>query len=244
MALTLRSASRTSQRSRQNLTLILPLLLLVVFRVLTREPPAIGWRMAVSATLGVLLLVGGLTLRVLARQWKAEHAHEGLVTDGLYGYLRHPLYVGSFLLGLGLTLILGDWLLILAFLALFTVNHGMVVKSEERELEAAFGAAYDRYRAEVPPLLPRLTVVRREVLPRNGRQAVIRECDAICLWLGLPLLAQLLAWVIAHPETPAPSGLALVMLAGVAALALLWARWKPEYRALIRRERLTRIGRP
>jgi protein-S-isoprenylcysteine O-methyltransferase Ste14 len=242
MALTLRSASRTSQRSRQNLSFILPLLLLVVFRLLTREPPAIGWRMAVSASLGVLLLVGGLALRVLARQWKAERAHEGLVTDGLYGYLRHPLYVGSFLLGLGLTLVLGDWLLILAFLALFTASHGIVLKSEERELQAAFGDRYQRYRTEVPAFIPRLPLARREVLPRNLRQAVVRECDAVCLWLALPLLAQLLVWAVAHPGTPAPAVLPILMLAGVIALALLWARWKPEYRALIRRERLARFG--
>src|SRR5689334_4372237 len=130
MALTVLSPSRTSQRSRQNLLLIVPLLLLVVFRLLTREPPVIGWLTALTASLGVTMLLSGLALRVLARQWKAERSHEGLVTDGLYGYLRHPLYVGSFLLGLGLTLILGDWLIVLAFLALFTVNHGMVVKSE------------------------------------------------------------------------------------------------------------------
>src|SRR4051794_19809476 len=102
------------QRSRQNLVLVLPLLVLLLFRLATRgqDPPASV--MAVLTTTGLLVLLLGVAVRVMARQWKAERAHSGLVTDGLYGYVRHPLYVGSFLLGLGLTLMLGDWLIVIA----------------------------------------------------------------------------------------------------------------------------------
>lgn len=240
MALSARRIPRTSSRSRQNLVLILPLLALVLYRLAVRPPSGLSWTEALLDAGGMLLVVG-LGIRVLARQWKAERAHENLVTDGLYGYVRHPLYVGSFLLGLGLTCVVGDWLLAVLFLVGFAVNHGSVIQAEERELEAAFGDEYRRYRAEVPGFIPRLRRPPLRIIPFRMREALIRECDAICIWLALPLVLQLIEWSFIRHGQPGGGGwYALVLTLTLAVLAGVWARLKLEYRQMIRRERAER----
>jgi protein-S-isoprenylcysteine O-methyltransferase Ste14 len=79
--------------------------------------------------------------------WKPSSA---LVTDGIFGWLRNPMYVGlAFLVsGLGIALA-SDWTLVMLVPALLMLHFG-VVKREERYLEAKFGDAYRQYKARVP----------------------------------------------------------------------------------------------
>jgi protein-S-isoprenylcysteine O-methyltransferase Ste14 len=229
--------SHRSDRARQNLFLILPLLALVGFRLLTRQPPPPSLMGILMDAAGMLMVVGGLWLRVVARQWKAERAHEGLVTDGIYAYVRHPLYLGSALLGTGLALVLGDWLILLAFLAFFLTNHGLVLRAEEQDLAARFGAEHAAYRAAVPAFLPRRLHPPQRVAPLRLREAVVRESDALCIWLALPLVMQLVEWSLYHPGTPGLQAYQVGCSFLIASLALVWIRLKLEYQAMIRRER-------
>src|SRR5436190_6564970 len=136
-------------RSAQNWFFLLPLLLLIVWRLTfaaTRHP--LPWAQigtvanAVVNTVGLALVVLGLVLRVLARGWKVENSQGHLVTTGLYAYIRHPLYVASFLIGLGLCLILGDGIVLIAYLILYLVIHGLVIQGEERWMAEHWGEDY------------------------------------------------------------------------------------------------------
>ena len=73
-----------------------------------------------------------------------------MVTDGVFGWLRNPMYVGmtGFLIGLSIALA-SDWMLVMA-IVLAPVLHFGVVKREERYLEEKFGDAYRAYMAKVP----------------------------------------------------------------------------------------------
>jgi protein-S-isoprenylcysteine O-methyltransferase Ste14 len=79
--------------------------------------------------------------------WKPTTA---LVTEGIYAFVRNPMYLG---LGLGiLTIALAlasDWM-ILMLVPFALVMHFGVVLREERYLEARFGDDYRRYRERVP----------------------------------------------------------------------------------------------
>jgi protein-S-isoprenylcysteine O-methyltransferase Ste14 len=79
--------------------------------------------------------------------WKPTTA---LITRGIYGRTRNPMYqaFGLFLLGIALAFA-SDWIfLLLPFGAL--VMHLGVVRREERYLEAKFGDDYRHYRDAVP----------------------------------------------------------------------------------------------
>jgi protein-S-isoprenylcysteine O-methyltransferase Ste14 len=77
-----------------------------------------------------------------------------LLTDGLYGRIRHPRYVEVYLLTFGYALFanyLGVYLLMILSMPLMY----FVVLLEERELRQRFGTAYEEYCRRVPRFLPR-----------------------------------------------------------------------------------------
>ena len=79
--------------------------------------------------------------------WKPATA---LVTDGVFGWLRNPMYVGLTLILAGLSVLLAsDWMLVMTIVFVPVIHFG-VVKREERYLEAKFGDAYRAYKARVP----------------------------------------------------------------------------------------------
>ncbi|MDX2276725.1 MAG: isoprenylcysteine carboxylmethyltransferase family protein [Hyphomonadaceae bacterium] len=81
-----------------------------------------------------------------ARPWKESTA---IVTTGIYGLTRNPMYLSMAMLFAGVALAL-DSLIALMFLApaLLVIEFG-VIRREERYLEAKFGDEYRRYKAQV-----------------------------------------------------------------------------------------------
>ena len=96
----------------------------------------------------------GLVLRGVASGFIFKD--RSLARHGPFGYLRHPLYLGSFFAGLGLALASGRWVVVGGFLVLFPWVYLRTIRAEEAELELRFGEAYRIYRGQVPAFLPRL----------------------------------------------------------------------------------------
>ena len=72
-----------------------------------------------------------------------------LVTTGIHGWSRNPIYVGMFLLyaGIGITA-RSSWSLVLLLPLAITMRYGVVAR-EEAYLERRFGEAYRDYKARV-----------------------------------------------------------------------------------------------
>jgi hypothetical protein len=77
-----------------------------------------------------------------------------LARTGIYGVIRHPLYLGSFFLGLGFTVAGGVGWIGLLYLVLFVLVYRRTIRVEEGELARRFGSAWEAYRRRVPPFLP------------------------------------------------------------------------------------------
>lgn len=72
-----------------------------------------------------------------------------LVTTGIHGLTRNPIYVGMFLIYLGIGAAAGSpWILIFTLPLAITIRHGVVAR-EEAYLERRFGDAYRDYKARV-----------------------------------------------------------------------------------------------
>jgi len=86
-----------------------------------------------------------------------------LVTAGPYAYVRNQLYVGNFVTALGFAIaFLGKNPpgqkagLLFASLGTMAAVYATIIPHEEEFLRSQFGAAFDRYRETVPPLIPQL----------------------------------------------------------------------------------------
>ena len=110
-----------------------------------------------SLALGSTVLILGFLLR----GWGAGYLvkNDELTTTGPYAHVRHPLYVGTLLVGTGFALGMGGWWA-LATLGVFGgwffgVYFPRKDRIEGERLEALYGEQYARYRSAVPALWPR-----------------------------------------------------------------------------------------
>ena len=120
----------------------------IVYAVLAKPAP---WSILAGAAVAAL----GLLIR--ARAAGHLRKHEALSTTGPYAFTRNPLYFGSALLAAGFLLAGRSWIAALVVGAYFALFYTAVMRREERELRAHYGAAFDEYAARVPLFWPRLT---------------------------------------------------------------------------------------
>lgn len=111
--------------------------------------------------LGVVLYAVGGALRlwpvfVLGHRFSGLVAIQPghvLVTDGVYGVIRHPSYLGLLVNALGWGLAFRSWAGVL-LTALLIPPLVARIGAEERLLRSQFGAEYDAYRARTSRLVP------------------------------------------------------------------------------------------
>lgn len=108
-----------------------------------------------------LVFVGGAL-----RSWGAGHLlkNDELIVSGPYSRVRHPLYAGTLLVGLGFGTIAGGWLTlaILPVLAIwfFASYFPRKERAESSRLAEIYGDGFAAYRDAVPALFPTLAAWR------------------------------------------------------------------------------------
>ena len=133
--------------------------LLWIYRslLLAATPPSWFAIVAGLALIGVEIYLFVRVERELGARRLVGHAEltgtGEMFAGGLYAYVRHPRYTGMFCAVVGAALLAGTprlW----AILAVWWVFALIVIRLEERELAARFGATYVAYRKRVPAFLP------------------------------------------------------------------------------------------
>lgn len=106
--------------------------------------------------LGFIVILLGFLFRIVARGHKQENSSGGarLIKDGPYELMRNPMYFGTLLIGLGVTLVIFQWWVFLLFMTVFFLIYFSQVKSEEVFLSNRFGKEYDSYRETTPRYFP------------------------------------------------------------------------------------------
>lgn len=121
---------------------LFPLVLLIA----AKPAPKFFW-------IGLALAAAGEAIRMWSAGAIAKD--QGVTVSGPYAHVRHPLYVGSFFIGLGYCFMSGliPWS-IPVMLVLMGAVYYATIEAEEAFLTAEFGAAYSDYAAKVPKYLP------------------------------------------------------------------------------------------
>ena len=108
---------------------------------------------------GLLFVIGGL----LVRTWAAGtlRKRRELATTGPYAWVRHPLYVGSFLMMVGFGILIHDPLTLWVVVGPVAWLYWQAVKSEEKQIAKLFPTEWPAYAASVPRFFPRRLLVPR-----------------------------------------------------------------------------------
>jgi protein-S-isoprenylcysteine O-methyltransferase Ste14 len=112
-----------------------------------------------------------------SKQQKAEV----LNTTGMYSIVRHPLYLGNFLIWLGISLFPRFWWLSVILLLAFWLYYERIIFAEEQFLQRRFGKEFNDWAGKTPAFIPRFSSWKRPVLPFSLRTVFKREHSTLLL---------------------------------------------------------------
>ncbi|MCL6630158.1 MAG: isoprenylcysteine carboxylmethyltransferase family protein [Armatimonadetes bacterium] len=101
---------------------------------------------------GVLLALLGIALRIWAAGCIEKDSR--LAMNGPYALTRNPLYLGSFIMGLGMIAAIRLWWMLPVYTLGFAIFYWPTILSEETKLTELFGEEYLTYRRQVPAFFP------------------------------------------------------------------------------------------
>jgi protein-S-isoprenylcysteine O-methyltransferase Ste14 len=115
------------------------------------------------ATLGLLIELAGIWLVLGARIQRGyfspggnHNSHRALIRNGLYRFIRHPIYTGEFLVMLGWPFQYGAPMTLLIAGALGFVFVNRRIRREEADMMAEYGDAYAAYMHTTDRMIPNL----------------------------------------------------------------------------------------
>ena len=106
--------------------------------------------------------------------WQGQVA-DSLNTRGVYSVVRHPLYLGNFIIWLGISLFALTWWLTVIFALLYWIYYERIMFAEEAYLRRKFGKSFDDWAARTPAFLPRFSGWEKAELPFSLRNVLRRE---------------------------------------------------------------------
>jgi protein-S-isoprenylcysteine O-methyltransferase Ste14 len=138
-----------------------------------------------SLAAGAAVALVGQAIRV----WAAGHLEKSreVTVSGPYQFMRHPLYVGSSIMALGVAIGSRSWWVAVLVMAYMGATLTAAIRSEEAFLRQRFGNAYDDYAESRGP-----RVERRFSWERAWRNKEYRAVAGLAIFLGL--LGLRMAW--------------------------------------------------
>ena len=133
----------------------------------------------ITTAVGLIPVLVGLSLRTWALGYL--HRNRELCTSGPYAYVRHPLYLGSFVLLLGYSFMVNNPYLVAGAVMATVGIYTAVIRREEQAMTTTFGGQYEAYRQAVPMLLPRLSPYQRGERKFSWQRALTNRVLAECV---------------------------------------------------------------
>lgn len=146
-----------------------------------------GWKAAVVAV-AVLVSFAGIAVRAYTIG-TTPHGTSGRNTDkqvakslntkGIYSVVRHPLYLGNYLMWLGLLLFIFNLPFLVCVSLVYWLYYERIMYAEERFLEREFGQQYLDWSMSVPAFWPKWKQFEKGDVPFHFRSVLRREYAGI-----------------------------------------------------------------
>ena len=108
-----------------------------------------------------------------------------LNATGMYSVVRHPIYLGNFLMWFGVSLLPRCWWFTLITVLIFWLYYERIMFAEEGFLLEQFGEQYREWAAKTPAFIPKFSNWVRPNLPFSLRSAISREYSTLFTIIAL-----------------------------------------------------------
>jgi protein-S-isoprenylcysteine O-methyltransferase Ste14 len=132
--------------------------------------------LAVSfAGLLIRALVVGQTPHRTSGRNTFEQVADTMNTTGMYSVVRHPLYLGNFVIWLGVAMFTQSWLVVAVSVLAFAVYYERIMLAEEKFLRDKFRDRFDAWADRTPAFFPSPRLWRSSRTPFSWKMALRGE---------------------------------------------------------------------
>jgi protein-S-isoprenylcysteine O-methyltransferase Ste14 len=143
----------------------------------------------VFLTLAILLSVTGFVIRAITigstpagtsgRNTKEGQVAEQLNTKGIYSIIRHPLYLGNYLMWIGIVVFTYNIYFVIIISLAYWLYYERIMFAEERFLEKKFGKAYLDWSLKAPAFFPAFAKYRKSNMVLSLKSVLRREYSGV-----------------------------------------------------------------
>jgi protein-S-isoprenylcysteine O-methyltransferase Ste14 len=108
-----------------------------------------------------------------------EQVAEQLNSTGIYSIVRHPLYLGNYLMWIGIVLFTKNISFVIIVSLLFWIYYERIMFAEERYLERKFGDAYLQWSLKAPAFIPAFLQFKKSDIPFSIVSVLRREYSGV-----------------------------------------------------------------
>ncbi|MDR2026842.1 MAG: isoprenylcysteine carboxylmethyltransferase family protein [Prevotellaceae bacterium] len=109
----------------------------------------------------------------------SEQIAETLNRTGIYAIVRHPLYVGNFLMWLGIALAVQNFWFVFVFALVYWIYYERIMYAEEQFLRRKFGQAYLEWAERTPAFIPNFKLFVKPATPFRWKKVLKQEKNGL-----------------------------------------------------------------
>ena len=130
------------------------------------------------------LMVRVITIGFTPRGTSGRNTAGGQIAEvlnqkGIYSTVRHPLYLGNFLMWLGLFMYLSIWWFVVVCSLAYWLYYERIMIAEEEFLRKKYGASYEIWASKTPAFIPSFSLWRSADLSFSLKTVLKREYNGL-----------------------------------------------------------------
>lgn len=125
------------------------------------------------------ITIGTTPAGTSGRNTREGQVAEVLNNTGIYSMVRHPLYLGNYLMWIGIVLFTYNLYFVIIVSLAFWLYYERIMFAEERFLERKFGETYLKWSMTAPAFVPSFKNYRKNVIPFSFKSVLRREYSGV-----------------------------------------------------------------
>ncbi len=131
-----------------------------------------------------IITVGHTPPLTSGRNTKKQLADEINIT-GIYSMVRHPLYLGNFLMWAGAAILVANLYFFIIFALVYWIYYERIMYAEEQFLRNKFGKTYMEWAEQTPAFIPSCRNRKKPAYPFNIKRVFIKEKNGLAAFFIL-----------------------------------------------------------